>query len=158
MTPSAVEVEGSRSRLEDIDRVRTEDVDVSNRREDFTERIRLVPPDPLVRFPGGDIVEIRGIIEEAVVLQTFEPVELVVTGLPSDLALAQDLPTGLIRVQARQIDLERITSGELQLTVDAGSVEEPGTIRLPVRPVVPSGFVVLRYEPTSVQLLVRERE
>ncbi|MFW5643285.1 MAG: YbbR-like domain-containing protein [Alkalispirochaeta sp.] len=158
MTPSAVEVEGPRSVLEEIDEVSTEDVDLSDRRENFTERIRLVPPDPLVLFPGGDIVEIRGIIDEAVVLQTFEPVELIVTGLPSDLTIEQDIPTGLIRVQARQIDIEEISSGDLQLTVDASQVDEAGTIRLPVRPVVPGGFVVLRYEPTSVQLELGTRE
>jgi YbbR domain-containing protein len=158
MTPSSVDVEGPRSTLEDIDEVSTEDVDLSNRREDFTERIRLVPPDPLVLFPGGDIVEIRGVIEEAVVLQTFEPVELIVTGLSSDLTIDQDLPAGLIRVQARQIDVEGVGSGDMQLTVDASGVTEAGTIRLPVRPVVPSGFVVLRYEPTSVQLNLQEQE
>lgn len=156
MTPSAVQVEGPRSVVEDIDLVRTEEVDLSTRREDFTERIRLVRPDPLVRFPGGDIVEMRGIIEESVVLQTFEPVELVVTGLDSNLRLAQNLPSGLIRVQARQIDVEAIAPGDLQLSVDAGSIDGSGTIRLPVRPLVPPGFVVLRYEPTSVQLLVEE--
>lgn len=158
MTPSAVDVEGPRSTLEDIHEVSTEDVDLSNRREDFTERIRLVPPDPLVLFPGGDIVEIRGIIEEAVVLQTFQPVELIVTGLSSNLGIDQDLPAGLIRVQARQIDVEMVGPGDLQLTVDASGVTEGGTIRLPVRPVVPSGFVVLRYEPTSVQLNIQEEE
>jgi YbbR domain-containing protein len=156
MTPSAVQVEGPRSVVEDIDLVRTEEVDLSTRREDFTERIRLVRPDPLVRFPGGDIVEMRGIIEESVVLQTFEPVELVVTGLDPNLRLAQNLPSGLIRVQARQIDVEAIAPGDLQLSVDAASIDGTGTIRLPVRPLVPPGFVVLRYEPTSVQLLVEE--
>ena len=157
MTPSSVEVEGPRSLLEDVSQVTTEDVDLSNRREDFTERIRLVPPDPLVLFPGGDIVEIRGLIDEAVVLQTFEPVELIVTGLPDDLAVAQDIPTGLIRVQARQWTGEHRRRGP---SVNGGriAVEEPGTVRLPVRPVVPAGFVVLRYEPTSVQLRVGAAE
>jgi len=158
MTPSSVEVEGPRSILEEIRTVYTEDVDISNRKEPFTERIRLVRPDPLILFHGGDIVEIRGIIEEAVVLQTFEPVELIVMGLSSDLFIDQDIPTGLIRVQAKQIDVEQSGPGDVQLTVDASVVTEEGTIRLPVRPVVPPGFVVLRYEPTSVQLNVREQE
>lgn len=158
MTPSSVEVEGPRSTVETIEEISTEDVDLSNRREDFTERIRLVGTDPLLRFPGGDIVEIRGIIDEAVVLQTFEPVELLVTGLPEGLAIQQNLPSGLIRVQARQIDVEKVEPGDLQLRVDASQLTEAGVIRLPVRPVVPSRFVVLRYAPTSVQLNVQERE
>ncbi len=156
MSPSSVEIEGPRSRVENLEWVRTEDVDLSNRREDFTERIRLVSPDPLVQFRGGDIVELRGIVEEAVVLQTFEPVDLVVSGLDPRFNLAEELPTGLIRVQARQVDVEELAPGDLQLALDASGIDETGTIRLPVRPVVPSGFVVLRYEPTSIQLVVEE--
>lgn len=158
MTPSAVEIEGPRSRVEGIPFVRTEDVDLTNRREDFTERIRLVRPDPLITFRGGDIVEFRGIVEESVLLQTFEPVEMVVAGLNPDLDLGQELPGGLIRVQARQVDIESLSPGDLQLSIDAGGISEPGAFRLPVRPIVPSGFVVLRYEPTSIQLTVVEAQ
>lgn len=154
MTPSSVEIEGPRSRVELVDAVRTEDVDLSTRRGDFTERLRLVQPDPLIRFPGGDIVEMRGFIEEAVVLQTFSEVGMVVFGLPDGLELRQALPTGTIRVQARQIDLETVSRGDLQLTVDASVVDGPGTVRLPVRPIVPSGFTVLGFEPTSVQVVI----
>ena len=156
MTPSLVEVEGPRSRVEPIETLTTEDIDLSTRREDFTERIRIARPDPLIRFPGGEIVEVRGIVEEAVVLQTFEPIDILVTGLAVDLRLGQDLPTGLIRAQVRQIDLENMSPSELQLQVDVSRVSESGAIRLPVRPVVPPGFVVLRYEPTSVVLLIED--
>jgi YbbR domain-containing protein len=155
-TPSSVEIEGPRTRVERVEFVRTEDVDLTNRREDFTERIRLVSPDPLIRFRGGDIVELRGIVAEAVVLQTFEPVDMVVSGLDPDFALDQELPAGLIRVQARQVDIERLSPGDVQLSIDAATVSETGALRLPVRPIVPAGFVVLRYEPTSIQLVVVE--
>jgi len=158
MSPSSVQVEGPRSVVEDLDVVRTEEVDLSTRREDFTERIRLVRPDPLVRFPGGSVVEMRGSIEESVVLETFEAVELVVTGLDPGFRLAESLPAGLVRVQARQIDVEGISPGDIQLSVDASGVDDAGTVRLPVRPIVPSGFVVLRYEPTSVLLQVEVAE
>ncbi len=155
-TPSSVEIEGPRSRVEAIDTLRTEDIDLSTRREDFTERVRIARPDPLVVFPGGEIVEVRGIVDEAVVLQTFEPVDILVTGLASGLRLGQDLPGGLIRVQVREIDLEGLEPSELQLQVDAARVADSGSVRLPVRPVVPPGFVVLRYEPTSVVLLIED--
>lgn len=157
-TPSSVEIEGPQSVVTGISSVVTEDVDLSSRREDFTERIRLVRPDPLIQFPGGAIAEVRGIIEEAVVLQTFESVEVIVSGLAPGLRVAEPIPPGLIRVQARQLDLENVSPGDLQLSVDAAMVSEAGTVRLPVRPIVASGFVVLRYEPTSVQLVVEQEQ
>lgn len=156
MTPSSVEVEGPRSLVEPLLTITTEDIDLSSRREDFTERIRLVSPDPLVRFRGGDVAEFRAVIEEAVVLRTFEPVEMVVSGLDPAFELGQGLPAGSIRVQARQLDADQLTAGDLQLAVEATTLTEEGVFRVPVRPVVPPGFVVLRYEPTSVQVVIVE--
>lgn len=154
MTPSAVEIEGPRSVVEPITTVFSEDVDVSSRREDFTERIRLVSPSPLVRFRGGNVVEFRGVIDEAIVLQTYDSVDILMTGLEEELVLGQPLPQGSIRVQARQLDVENLAPGDIQLSVEASTIVEEGTFRLPVQPVVPPGFIVLRYEPTSVQVII----
>jgi hypothetical protein len=105
LSPSAVELEGPRSIVETSSGVRTEELDLSTRREDSRNAFGFVRPHPLVRFPGGAIVEVRGTIDESVVLETFEPVEIVVSGLSSRLSLAQSLPGGLIRVQERQIEV-----------------------------------------------------
>lgn len=158
MTPSAVEIEGPRSVVEPITTVFSEDVDVSSRREDFTERIRLVSPSPLVRFRGGNVVEFRGVIDEAIVLQTYDSVDILMTGLAEELVLGQPLPQGSIRVQARQLDVENLAPGDIQLSVEASTIVEEGTFRLPVQPVVPPGFIVLRYEPTSVQVIIEGAE
>lgn len=158
MTPSAVEIEGPRSVVEPITTVFSEDVDVSSRREDFTERIRLVSPSPLVRFRGGNVVEFRGVIDEAIVLQTYDSVDILMTGLEEELVLGQPLPQGSIRVQARQLDVENLAPGDIQLSVEASTIVEEGTFRLPVQPVVPPGFIVLRYEPTSVQVIIEGAE
>ncbi len=158
MTPSAVEIEGPRSRVEGVTQVRTEDVDLSTKREDFTERLRLVPPDDLVAFPGGDIVEMRGIIDEAVVLSTFEEVDVLVTGLDPAFRLVQSLPNGEIRVQGKQLELESVAPTDVQLLINASSILEPGTVRLPVQPVVPPGIAILRFEPTSMVLIVERAE
>lgn len=158
MTPSAVEIEGPRSVVEPITTVFSEDVDVSSRREDFTERIRLVSPSPLIRFRGGNVVEFRGVIDEAIVLQTYDSVDILMTGLEEELVLGQPLPQGSIRVQARQLDVENLAPGDIQLSVEASTIVEEGTFRLPVQPVVPPGFIVLRYEPTSVQVIIEGAE
>ncbi len=158
MTPSAVEIEGPRSVVEPISTVFSEDVDISSRREDFTERIRLVSPSPLIRFRGGNVVEFRGVIDEAIVMETYNSIEIFMTGLDEELVLGQPLPQGSMRIQARQLDVENLAPGDIQLTVEASTIVEDGTFRLPVQPVVPPGFIVLRYEPTSVQVVIEGAE
>ncbi len=154
VSPSSVQMEGPEDVVSDVEVVRTEEIQLSGRRDDFTVRVRLDKPDPLIRFPGGSIVEFRGIIEETVVLRTIEPVEVVLLDLAADLRLVSGLPTGLVRVQARQIDLEEVTPSEVQIVVDASAVDGPGTHTLDARPSVPQGLVVLRYEPTTVEVEV----
>ena len=154
VSPSAVQVEGPKSVVEELTVIETEEVNLANRRDDFSERIRLVAPSPLLSFPGGAIVEMRGTVDEKVVLQTYTPVDVVVSGLPQRLRITNTLESGEIRVQARQVDVDQTDGGTLLLSVDASRVTETGVVRLPVRPIVPRGFVVLRYAPTSVQLTV----
>lgn len=154
VSPSTVRIEGPREIVQDVEIVRTEEIELSGRREDFAVRVRLQSPDPLIRFPGGSIVEFRGIIEETVVLRTIEPVEVVLLDLAADLTLTSGLPTGLIRVQGRQVDLEEVTPAEVQIVVDASGIDGPGEYTLDARPSVPQGLVVLRYEPRTVEVEV----
>jgi hypothetical protein len=140
-----------------MEEVTTEDIELTGRREDFNVRVRLQRPDPLVTFLGGDVVEFRGIVEEAVVLHTFDPVETVVLGLDPQLQLDGQLPSGTVRVQGRQLDLEDTEPDQVQLIVDASAITSPGQYVLSVRPDVPQGLIVLRYEPTEVEVTVRAR-
>lgn len=157
MNPSTVQVEGPESIVRELGTLETEEIEVAGKREDFTERVRIVRPDPLIQFPGGNVVEFRGFVEEAVVLTTFESVDVVLLGLLPEFELGSPLPTGSVRVQATQRRLEDLSAGDVQLTVDAGTISEAGSYELPVVPRVPQGVVVLRYEPTSVRIEV-ERE
>jgi YbbR domain-containing protein len=157
ISPSTVEIQGPRSRVAQMEEVTTEDIELTGRREDFNVRVRLQRPDPLVTFLGGDVVEFRGIVEEAVVLHTFDPVETVVLGLDPQLQLDGQLPSGTVRVQGRQLDLEDTEPDQVQLIVDASAITSPGQYVLSVRPDVPQGLIVLRYEPTEVEVTVRAR-
>jgi len=157
ISPSTVEIEGPSSRVDEIEEVVTEDIELTGRREDFSVRVRLQRPDPLVSFLGGDVVEFRGIVEEAVVLHTFDPVETVVLGLDPRFQIQSALPNGSVRVQGRQLDLEDTAPDQVQLLVDASGITQAGSYRLRARPDVPQGLIVLRYEPTEVQVTVTER-
>ncbi|MFW6338292.1 MAG: YbbR-like domain-containing protein [Alkalispirochaetaceae bacterium] len=154
MNPSTVQVEGPESIVRNLEELATEEIDLAGKREDFIERVRIVRPDELIQFPGGNVVEFRGIIEESVVLNTFEPVEVVVLGLDPELELVTSLPNGLVRVQATQRALDQTSGRDVQLTVDASTIEAPGSYELRVVPQVPRGFVVLRYEPGTVRIRV----
>ncbi|MFP4431240.1 MAG: YbbR-like domain-containing protein [Spirochaetaceae bacterium] len=154
ISPSSVEVEGPESEAAPLEVVRTEEIELGGRRNDFSVRVRLVRPSPGITFLGGDVVEFRGIVEEAVILNTFEPVETVVINLAPGLTISSALPTGSIRVQGNQLDLDNVTVDQVQIVADASRVTTPGRYALRTRPEVPSGLAVLRYEPQTVDVQV----
>jgi YbbR domain-containing protein len=156
LSPSSVEVQGPEDVVREIERLNTEDVDLGGRRQSFTLRVRLQKPDPFISFPGGDVVEFRGTIKERVLLQTFEGVGMVVVGLPPDLRLADELPDGELRVQGKQVQLAELDSSDLRLILDASAVSSTGSHTLSVRPQVPTGLLVLRYEPQELSVRVEE--
>jgi len=154
ISPSSVEVEGPESEVAPLEVVLTEEIELGGRRNDFSVRVRLVRPSPGITFLGGDVVEFRGIVEEAVILNTFEPVETVVINLAPGLTISSALPTGTIRVQGNQLDLESVAVDQVQIVADASRVTAPGRYALRTRPEVPSGLAVLRYEPQTVDVQV----
>ncbi len=154
ISPTSVEVEGPQSEVAPLEEVVTEDIELAGRRNDFSVRVRLVRPSPGVSFLGGDVVEFRGIVEEAVILNTFEPVETVVIDLAPSLTISSALPTGSVRVQANQLDLENVTADQVQIVADASGITGPGRYTLNARPEVPQGLAVLRFEPQTVDVQV----
>ncbi len=156
LSPTTVDVVGPRSRLEDVTQIVTEAISLSGRTTNFSERVRLVRPDPLVELPGGNIVDFRALIVETVVQTTFDDIDIAVVDLDPELTYVADRESGSIRVQGKQLDVEGVPPGRIGLFVDAGGIAEPGTYTLPVRPQIPGGILVLGIDPARIELTVTE--
>ena len=154
VSPTTVDVEGPRRSVEDLTQILTEEISLTSRTSDFSERVRLSRPDPLVDFPGGNIVDFRALIVETVVQTSFDGVEISIVDLDDDLVVVSDLPAGSLRVQGKQLDLEGVPRERVGLFVDAGGIDAPGTYALPVRPQIPGGILVLGIDPARVEITV----
>jgi len=158
LTPSSVEIEGLESTIRELKSVETETIDLSGRQEDFTMRVRLKHPDQFSSFPGGDTVEFFGMVKESTILKTIENIDLIALDLDNELEVAGLPQNGNMSVQGTQLVLERLAREEFMLTIDCSQIDEPGTYRLPVRPDVPQGVLVLKYSPSSVEIAVDRAE
>lgn len=158
ITPTTVQINGPRSRVDVISSLLTEEIPLSERREDFSESVRLIRPDPLIGFPGGDIVEFRALITESVIQTSFESVEITVLDLAPEFRIVGTIPDGTMRVQGKQLDLEGIPETRIRIVIDASGISEPGEYELATRPQVPGGVLVLGIDPARIELTVVERE
>ncbi|GAB4363806.1 MAG: CdaR family protein [Spirochaetales bacterium] len=156
--PSLVLVEGPRSRIQSVDSVFTEEIDLTGKKENFTLEVQIQDQDPLLSFPNGNLVEFRGFVQETTILKTFESVSIVALDLSSDLRLSQPLPRGMVRVQGAQNMLDSVEGDQIRLVVDCRGIDRPGTYTLPVRTDIPSGLMVLRFEPARVTIQIERVE
>jgi hypothetical protein len=152
ITPSFADILGPRSQIQALDRLMTEEIDVTGRSEDFLVRVRIASSNPLVTLPGGRSVEFQGIIREAEIIKSFDSIDIISIDLAADLKLADSLPRGSIRLQGTQLSIENLAPSQLRLVVDCSEVERPGTARLLPQPDIPPGYAVLKYDPQELVL------
>ncbi len=157
LTPPRIEVEGPRSRIGAVVSASTEEIDLSDKRENFTVRVKLKRESPLVSFPDGDSVEFRGLVAETQVQKTYENAVLDVLNLRPDLRLDDPLPLGTVRVQGGQAFLEQLRPELIRLFVDCSGITVPGVYTLPMRAETPPGVQVVRLDPVQVTLDIRPR-
>lgn len=156
VSPSSVTIVGPRSIVENLTTIRTEDIDIEGRYEDFTISSRLLKPendpDGLTLFPGGETVQLKGVITEAIIVRTFSNIRVVTLDIPENLTLANPIPGGSIVVQGTQAELEQIRQKDMALVVSAASVRAPGKYTLEVELSMPAGVTTLDYLPREVEV------
>ncbi len=156
VSPSSVTAVGPESQMAGLTELKTEIIDLSGRLSDFSVTTRLVHPSPQIEIPGGDIVEFRGVIDEAVVIRTIPDREIVVFDLPVGLQIVGELPRVSLTVQGSQLTVEAARPQDMTFYVEGGSITRPGSYTLPLKMDIPPGLAVLQVLPLEVTIEVRE--
>lgn len=154
ITPTTVEVRGPAGIVEGMDRVMTGDIDLNGKTETFTMRVPLEISEELSVISGEKVVEFHGIIQEQIILKTFEDVDIITLDLEPQFEVKNRVGPGSIQIQGTQNFLLALEPGQLRLAVDCGAITAPGTYRLPVKPDVPLGLLVLNYQPQEVTYVI----
>ncbi|RKX87843.1 MAG: hypothetical protein DRP58_01900 [Spirochaetes bacterium] len=156
ITPSSVEVYGSRSKIENLKEIFTEEVDISSKIEDFSTRVRLKKPDSSLAFSGGDIVEFSASIKPVSVVRSMLGVEIIAIDLDSQLQIEKFQGIYSMEIQGEMLELDKFVPNDFRFTVDCSTLKKPGQYNLPVIPDVPAGILVLNYEPKEIKVKILE--
>ncbi|MBA7536845.1 hypothetical protein ES705_29110 [subsurface metagenome] len=154
ISPNSVKVTGPYSQLINIDKLTTEQIDVTERREDFSEKVKIILENPFLETSGVTAIDFHGIIREAVIIKTFENVDIISIDLAPHFRLSSGLPKGSIKLQGKQNAIEKLLPNQLRLVADCSAIEDYGDYILSLQPDIPQGFMVLKYEPTELTLQI----
>jgi YbbR domain-containing protein len=150
--PSEIRIYGPRSAVQRVNELNTESIELSGQDEDFSVRVSVLQSDPLIRFEDARLVEFRGEISDSILVNTFENVPVVILGLDPAFSAVPAEREGSIRAQASQSLINQTDPESISLAIDASDISEPGRYLLPVRPVVPRGFVIFRFDPLEIEV------
>jgi YbbR domain-containing protein len=152
VSPSSITVVGPRSEVEKLQSLSTEPIDLSGKYEDFTATSRLKYPSSLVFFPGGDVVEFKGVIEEALLVKTIANIDVTLLNFNSDLTMATAIPKGSVTIQGNQAQVEALDQGSILLFADCSGLDKPGEYSIPVRPQISGDTVLLNWLPREITI------
>ncbi len=152
LSPQTVEVSGPRSIVETLETVRTREIDLEERTGDFSEAVEIVEENTLLDYSRMRNAVFRGIVREAVIIKTFERIDIISIDLSPDLRPAEPLPQGSIRIQGNQRAIEALRADQPRLVIDCGEIEKPGPEVMETQPDIPPELVVLTFEPQEVEL------
>ena len=156
VTPSSVEVYGSRSKIEDLIEIYTEEIDISSKIDDFSTRVRLKKPDSSLSFSVGDIVDFSASIKPITVVRSMSGLEIITIDLDSKFQITEFQGVHSMEIQGKMLELERYIPEDFRFTIDCSTLKKPGQYNLPVLPDVPGGILVLNYEPKEIKVEIVE--
>jgi len=154
VSPSSVTAVGPRSQMTALSALSTELIDLSGRSEDFSITTRILLPSAQIDIPGGQIVEFKGVVDESVIIRTFENREVVILDLPENLRITNDLSSVSLTVQGSQLLVEDTRTQDMSFYIDASAIQGPGAYNLPLEIDIPQGLVVLRILPRELTVVV----
>jgi hypothetical protein len=152
ITPPEIGVSGPQSAVGRVTDLQTDFIELSGRSADFVVKAAIVKKDSLISLSGPDSVEFRAVVQRSLAVKTFAAVPIAGEGLGPDLALAQAIPAGSVRVRSSSTDIAGFVPPQGILYVDLSAFKKPGTYQAKVMSRSPDGFTVERADPAAVQV------
>lgn len=159
VTPATVQLSGPAQIVEGLDAISTMPIDLDGRIRSINKRrIALMAGDELAGVTlDPTAVTLDMIIVERSVSLRFTDLPIL-TLLPAGRNVRADLEPNVanVTIKGRPKLVNALVAEEIRLFVDAGDVETTGPMRLPIQAVLPSGLAVLRTDPATVTIELKE--
>ncbi|RDV38852.1 YbbR-like domain-containing protein [Bradymonadaceae bacterium TMQ3] len=158
VSPARVTIRGPRSRLERINSVQTEPVDVGSRSESFERNVQLRVEDGLVRVEYDSRISVRVRIGSELITRTLEDVPI--TGVNTSLDVNISPATTSVSVRGPRGLVEALNPDVVRAEIDLSDEDRrpPGTFSKTVEiQNLPPGVEMTRVYPDRFRVITTER-
>jgi YbbR domain-containing protein len=153
LEPSQVQIEGPAEYANTVTSIRTAEIDITGRSDDFSLSVTIASPGNYITINGGNTVQFSAAIRANIITKSFDmPVTIqnLAPGLDAKLATTE----GSFSLQGRSDIINNYTPLAGSLFVDLGGFAEPGDYRANLYITPPSGMVLQSVEPAQVDVQI----
>jgi YbbR domain-containing protein len=157
LNPAQVILDGPSDLMTSITELSTDVIELDGRSEDFSIMVTILNQNPLVSIRGNTMIEFNASIKQIIRLENFDGLPISIIGLPERFTADLEIKTGMVRLGGSQEDLEQYRPPASLLSLDGSAISQAGTYTLPLTVQVAPGFTLLRQEPETVTVHIRNR-
>ncbi|MDR3170290.1 MAG: hypothetical protein LBU17_01535 [Treponema sp.] len=157
LRPAQVIIDGPSDLMSGIAEFYTDVIDLEGKSEDFSVMVSILNRDPLVVIRGEGLTEFHGIIKEILMVGNFDNLPITVQGLKTGWIAELETQRGSVRLEGNRQVLETYVPPPDLLALDCSALTQPGTYQVPVSVRLSPSLRMLRQEPETVTVHIRNR-
>lgn len=157
ISPKQVIISGPKSMLANINKVSTNELNFSEKRESFSEVKKIRDINSHIDIVSSDNININVTLKASLVNKTFERIPVTINHLASNLEVVE-IPEYSFTVSGAQLTVEKYYPSEQTVQVDCSMITVPGELSLPVTVSVPEGLQIEGDQLESVKIKFVEKK
>ena len=152
VSPATAVIRGARSRVQGVEALSTEEIDLTGRTGSFASKVKINLPNALVRIAGDGSADFRATIQESTVVRKYDAVDVAAVDLPAHFSINSPPVVGSVQIQGTQLVVDGVRSDQVQLVLDCSGIRRPGQYVLHPRPAAPSSVAIMDWSPRDVTI------
>lgn len=156
LSPNFVTVEGPESVLDSISSFKTTSVDLDGHSDNFSVQVGVENSNKFVHVLNSD-VRLSLSIAKIMVVRTVQNVTILLAECADNLTAVPNVQAGSIKLEVNSRRADTVQASSMKLVAEMGSIKEPGTYILPLKPAIPKGMNMVGFSPETVEVTVTSR-
>ena len=156
LSPNFVTVEGPESVLDSISSFKTTSVDLDGHSDNFSVQVGVENSNKFVHVLNSD-VRLSLSIAKIMVVRTVQNVTILLADCADNLTAVPNVQAGSIKLEVNSRRADTVQASSMKLVAELGSIKEPGTYILPLKPAVPKGMNMVGFSPDTVEVTVTSK-
>lgn len=156
LSPNFVTVEGPESVLDSISSFNTTAVDLDGHSDNFSVQVGVENNNKFVQVLNTD-VRLSLSIAKIMVVRTVQNVTILLADCADNLTAVPNVQAGSIKLEVNSRRADTVQASSMKLVAELGSIKEPGTYILPLKPAIPNGMNMVGFSPETVEVTVTSK-